>query len=621
MKRFLTAVLFIAAFYTQAISQSGWFQQNSGTTNLFNAVYFLDAETGFISGGITILKTTNGGNTWQQRILPDTSGILSIRFLNSMTGYACGGRYVNPYESRQYLFKTTNCGENWTLLFQSSGFMTNVNFTDVFPTGNRIYLSSGGSGSMSSAGGLLVSTNAGANFYSITPAYESRHDKLSFINELTGYVSTTYDTDIPYMKRHIFKTTDGGMSWSISYRDSVMLNVFAQGNTNMMFTDASNGFALYNRGTYTKFARTTNGGVSWDTTAMPYNKFSSFYFANGSTGWAAGYYYPDSVMIIKTTNSGTNWFVQKKGNENIFSMYFINSLTGWAGGFNGKIFKTLTGGEVNEALDYFPMSVGNIYVYQTYSVYPPYYAREKFTILRDSIMYGKKFYYFSNPLPGMWNYGNWYRVDSQSGLLTGYQPGYNCNNLANERRADSLKAKKGDTLRKCDGPPKSICIDTSNLSVLGVPSKQKKFREDGLILVERTFSKDFGVTSVYTWEITGSTTYLVGCRINGFTYGDTLLTGVENVSTEITGAYSLEQNYPNPFNPSTVIRFQVPNNSYVLIRVYDINGREVRTLMNGRMQAGMYEVTFDGTGLNSGVYFYRMVSGGYTETKKMLLIK
>ena len=621
MKRIFPLVLFLIMLSSNVIPQSGWFQQNSGTTSPLNALNFLNEQTGFVSGGTVIYKTTDGGNTWQQKALPDTSSIQAIRFLNSLTGFACGGRYINQYESRQYLFKTTNCGESWTLLFQASGLMTHENFKDVFSAGNRIYLCVGGTGSMSTAGGLLVSTNAGASFNSITPAFGSSHDKLSFINEMTGYVSTTYSTDIPYMKRHIFKTTNGGSNWSISFRDTSMLNVFTQGDLNMMFTDANNGFALYNRGTYTKFAKTTNGGVSWDTAAFPYNKHLSLNFANANTGWVSGYYYPDSIMIMKTTNGGTNWFVQKKGIDNLFSMYFINDLTGWACGFNGKIYKTNTGGVVNEALDFFPMSAGNIYVYETPTTYPPYYNRNKITILKDSIMYGKKFYYFSNPLPGMWNYGNWYRVDSQTGLLTGYQPGYSCNNLANERRADSLYSRKGDTLRKCDGPQKSICKDTSNLSVLGIPTKQKIFREDGLILVERTFSKYFGITSVYTWEITGSTTFLVGCRINGITYGDTLLTGVENVSTEALSGYSLGQNYPNPFNASTVISFSLPVDSKVSIKVYDVQGREVQTLVNERLQAGTYETKFDGAGLNSGVYFYRLKAEGYSETKRMVLIK
>jgi hypothetical protein len=85
--------------------------------------------------------------------------------------------------------------------------------------------------------------------------------------------------------------------------------------------------------------------------------------------------------------------------------------------------------------------------------------------------------------------------------------------------------------------------------------------------------------------------------------------------------FQLEQNYPNPFNPRTVIRCQLPVVSNVLLRVYDIQGREVQTLVNERLHSGTYEVTFDGSRLNSGVYFYRLQSGGFTDTKKFILLK
>ena len=64
--------------------------------------------TGYAAGGFTVFKTTNGGTTWAPKIMPDTTSLFSIRFLNLTTGYACGGRYMNQYESRQHVFKTTN---------------------------------------------------------------------------------------------------------------------------------------------------------------------------------------------------------------------------------------------------------------------------------------------------------------------------------------------------------------------------------------------------------------------------------------------------------------------------------------------------------------------------------
>jgi hypothetical protein len=85
--------------------------------------------------------------------------------------------------------------------------------------------------------------------------------------------------------------------------------------------------------------------------------------------------------------------------------------------------------------------------------------------------------------------------------------------------------------------------------------------------------------------------------------------------------FSLEQNYPNPFNPTTGIRFQVPSISDVKISVFDLLGREVAVLVNERKGPGSYEVKFDGSGVASGVYFYRLQAGNFVQSKKLLLLK
>ena len=90
--------------------------------------------------------------------------------------------------------------------------------------------------------------------------------------------------------------------------------------------------------------------------------------------------------------------------------------------------------------------------------------------------------------------------------------------------------------------------------------------------------------------------------------------------------YSLSQNYPNPFNPATKIKFSVPlwrgeGGRIVTLKIFDINGREVQTLINEALQPGSYEVTFNGSALNSGVYFYQLSTENFSETRKMLMIK
>jgi len=97
--------------------------------------------------------------------------------------------------------------------------------------------------------------------------------------------------------------------------------------------------------------------------------------------------------------------------------------------------------------------------------------------------------------------------------------------------------------------------------------------------------------------------------------------GIQNISTEIPSSYSLSQNYPNPFNPFTNVKFSIVKSRQVKLIVYDIKGREVQTLVNETLQPGTYETSFDGSTLNSGVYFYKLVTDGFTVTKKMILIK
>ena len=85
--------------------------------------------------------------------------------------------------------------------------------------------------------------------------------------------------------------------------------------------------------------------------------------------------------------------------------------------------------------------------------------------------------------------------------------------------------------------------------------------------------------------------------------------------------YVLYQNYPNPFNPSTTIQYSIPKKSIVTLKVYDILGNEVASLVNEDKSIGSYEGKFDGTGLPSGIYFYRLQAGSFVETKKMVLMK
>lgn len=98
-------------------------------------------------------------------------------------------------------------------------------------------------------------------------------------------------------------------------------------------------------------------------------------------------------------------------------------------------------------------------------------------------------------------------------------------------------------------------------------------------------------------------------------------TAVNEINAQTPNEFRLEQNYPNPFNPSTRIQYQLSNSSQVSLKVYDVLGNERATLLNEHKPAGSYEVDFNAQELSSGIYFYKMQSGSFIETKKMILIR
>jgi len=97
--------------------------------------------------------------------------------------------------------------------------------------------------------------------------------------------------------------------------------------------------------------------------------------------------------------------------------------------------------------------------------------------------------------------------------------------------------------------------------------------------------------------------------------------GIQPVSTEVPAGFNLKQNFPNPFNPATKINFSIPSKGFASLKVYDMTGKEVASLVNENLIAGNYSVDFNAVNLTSGVYFYTLNSEGFRETKKMLLVK
>lgn len=155
----------------------------------------------------------------------------------------------------------------------------------------------------------------------------------------------------------------------------------------------------------------------------------------------------------------------------------------------------------------------------------------------------------------------------------------------------------------------------------GLLKKRKIFESYYLQMPRYSLTEAIGLdSSHYSFDFGYTSDYLRGCVIDGVVYGDTVLSVDE--TSPVVGEYKLYQNYPNPFNPSTTISWQSPVSGKVTIKLFDLLGREIETIVDEYYEAGKHSLLYNANfSLSSGVYFYQLKAGNYIETKKMMYIK
>ena len=277
------------------------------------------------------------------------------------------------------------------------------------------------------------------------------------------------------------------------------------------------------------------------------------------------------------------------------------------------------------AAKFYPLNVGNYYVFEdkhlimncSYVDYTRYYAVE---IVSDTVFpNGKKYFRFECN----WWFSGWeyQRVDSNSMNVYSYNI-----YTSEELLLDSLFANKGDTFLGKRNPfiGSGSCIveDTISQYLLNATRLIKGINSGGTISMHYSLIEGLGLYAFSDCELgTGQITTLKGCIINGVLYGDTTVSGIRQISSEIPDEYKLFQNYPNPFNPTTSIKFDLQKISPAKLIIYDALGREVATLVNEKLRAGSYEVDWNGSGYPSGVYYYKLESNEFIFVRKMVMIK
>ncbi|MDY0081984.1 MAG: T9SS type A sorting domain-containing protein, partial [Ignavibacteriaceae bacterium] len=346
-------------------------------------------------------------------------------------------------------------------------------------------------------------------------------------------------------------------------------------------------------------------------------------------------YLADGRRIYKSVNNGSTFTEYKTLPGKLIGIYKKPDSEIIYAATRNMIFKVMQDSiEIIKSLPtppdefkWFPLAVGNLWVYNNYwfedlgggSPEVIFGGTRNMEVTKDTVIENKKYFVVENEnisvgvfLPKMF-----LRVDTLNGFIYRY-----CEELNNEFIFHNLNAEVGDTIFKPEFPedPFYSLIQEQPVNYLGINSYERIYWEYLPCSCLHTLVKGFGLVSTSYNEMVDIKNTLKGCVINGVLYGDTtFVVSVEKEESPIPTEFKLEQNYPNPFNPTTKIKFTIPQTDnpllggarggFVTLKVYDILGTEITTLVNEEKPAGNYEVEFSGNDLTSGIYFYQLKAG------------
>jgi photosystem II stability/assembly factor-like uncharacterized protein len=401
-------------------------------------------------------------------------------------------------------------------------------------------------------------------------------------------------------------------NYSLCQSGWIQLNTGTAATLNkIQFVNSKTGWAGGFQGIPTSYViiKTTGGGLSWtdqSSNFSPYgNRILSLYFTDALTGYVVG-----ADGTFKTTNGGNNFILISALSFGCADCFFLNSFTGWVSPITGVsgLYKTTDGGS-NWTLQNFSSNSNNSYIHMHFEDSNTGWCVAD-TGIYKTINGGSNWTVQNHPTAGV----------------------FNCV-FATSTSAVWIGGTSGTVLSTTNGGAnwinKNIDISYSVLSVYFLnsltgfvstsPRNVFKTTNNGLSWIKQMIDTLSALSSIYF--VTADTGYVCGSggKIYKTVNGGSI--GIRKIDENIPGKFCLYQNFPNPFNPTTKISYKVESYKVIKLMVYDILGKEVATLVNEKQSPGVYEITFDGSGLTSGIYFSKLGTENYSETKKMLLIK
>jgi photosystem II stability/assembly factor-like uncharacterized protein len=360
----------------------------------------------------------------------------------------------------------------------------------------------------------------------------------------------------------IIQTVNGGTSWT-SQTIPGWPELFG-----VCFTDADTGMIV---GDFGLILRTTNGGANWVNTAPSWIggvPFKGLSFINGNIGTVVGGY---QLMgwygfILRTTDGGFTWVDQSIDtlNQELIRVSFTDANTGTAVGFGGTIIRTTNGGQ-----NWIKQISGT----------PEHIWDVSFTDTNLGITVG-----FFNVLRTTNGGLNWTTVSTPISTLF-----------------------KGVFLKESIG------------TAVGYHGTIIRTTDGGVIWTTQNSGTSNELRSVFFVDsLNGVAVGIAGTILMTLNGG---VSTIENENNNIPAEFILMQNYPNPFNSSTTFSFSLPSQSFVSLKVFDLAGRVVATVVSETNQAGNYSKQWDASNLSSGIYFYTLQAGSFSDTKKIVLLK
>jgi len=418
----------------------------------------------------------------------------------------------------------------------------------------------------------------------------------------------------------------------------VQINIYSQGTweriesptdqylRSVYFVDSLYGWVVGDSGT---IIHTSNGGADWEIQdSKTENNIYDVFFLNRNLGWAVSWEvwnFPFGTELLKTTDGGKNWISPSHPEEQIFSqcVLFLDSLNGWMGGKPQPIVRTTDGG-----LSWTDAEIDS----STFSNLPVY----------DIQFYNSRFGYASGGAIDCcgiiwWTTDGgdyWYVIDTP---YVAPEPVYqlhindSLNVLGVGGDFEPLGFGVG-MIRTSDG---GVTWEFEYIGTSGV-AWDIDFRTDNEAWSTLGFELIYSLDAGSTWTAipTPDSSLIFDIvfpdSLHGFAVGregaiikyiPPIINFVKEIEEGISESFSLFQNYPNPFNPSTTISYSIPTEGYVTLKVYDILGNEVASLVDEQKQIGTFDVHFDANALSSGVYYYQLKAGEFTTTKKLVLMK